>query len=446
MCKSNILIALLSLSFAQLAVADSNSAEAPDLGGNLPGASNGANADASSSSEPAPNGWLTMAPAWGAKVDRWLDLREMDFSMRYRSVFDSNNAHEYNQGQQRSIIDGKFKFDKKGKFGIVFHASTGHYFNWAYADFAGGGTQSSFATEYARATPIQRAAVDAYLTPERIAVEGASGGWAMYVRRLYLDMEPVDGIEVQYGSFDVNRGAASEITTYDNDGYISGERLLIKRPKTLFFDEASVTYAYFGDLYTPNFFARGDRLVQANYHQFLVRKRFAKRLNASFDYTWQNKSNTYREAVEAKIPELRILDFVRAEFYERQNAISFQQVVDFAPGGKGYAITVAKKNLGHRLSLEGGYAHIDPHQGVLTQSETSATFCMGVNGDSYGLGTRFFVRPTIKITRYLDVTGFYTHEIGQFTVVDQMVWNKEALNAGVNFDIKKAFFRKRQEN
>ena len=386
-----------------------------------------------------------VGPEWESAFDRWFDLREMDFSIRFRSVFDSNNAHEFNQGQQRGIIDGKFKFDRKGRYGVVVHASTGKYFNWAYADFMGGGTQKAFSTEYVRATPIQQAAVDAYLTPQRIKVEGASGGWAFYVRRLYADLEPIDGIELQYGSLDINRGAASEITTYDNDGYITGGRLLIKRPKDIFFDEASVTYAYFGALYTPNFFARVDTLNQGNYHQFLLRKKIIGRLNASFDYTWQSKANTFREAVEAKIPEVKVLDSVRAEFYERANAISFQEVVDFAPGGKGFALTFLKKNIAHRLTLEGGYAHIDPHQGVLTQSETSATFCMGINGDSYGLGTRFFVRPTIKLTPYLDITGFYTHEIGQFTVHDQIVWNKQALNAGLVFDIKKALFPKYRE-
>ena len=398
--------------------------------------------DDSTSVPPAAAPGTTIAPEWEGPFNRWVDLREMDFSIRYRSVFDSNNAHEFNQAQQRSIIDGKFKFDRQGKYGIVFHASTGRYFNWAYADFAGGGTEKAYGLEFAKATPIQQAAIEAYLTPERRLQEGASGGWSFYVRRLYLDMEPVQGIEFQYGSLDINRGAASEITTYDNDGYIAGERMLIKRPQNLFFDEASITYAYIGDLYTPNFFARGERLAHTNYHQYLVRKAIGKRLNASFDYTWQDKANTLRQAVEVKIPETRVLDSARVETYERLNAISFSEVVDFAPGGKGFAVTLAKKNIAQRFALEGGYAHIDPHQGVLTQSETSATFCMGVNGDAYGLGTRFFVRPTIKLKPYLDVFGFYTHEIGQFTVVDQIVWNKQALNAGVVFDIKKAFFPK----
>jgi hypothetical protein len=358
----------------------------------------------------------------------------MDFSLRYRGVFDSNNAHEYNQAQQRSIVDGKFKFDATGRYGIVFHASTGKYFNWAYADFMGGGNEQGLQAEYAKATPLQLAAIDAYLPGAE-----PSGGWSFYVRRLYLDLEPVHGIELQYGSLDINRGDASEITTYDNDGYITGERILIKRPKNFFFDEASITYAYFGDLYTPNFFVRGERLGQSNYHQFLVRKQIAKRIDASFDYTWQDASNTWREDARFKVPESRVVDSVRVEFYERPNEIAFRNVDDFAPGAKGFAIT-ADKEINKRLSVEGGIAEIDPHQGVLTQLESSATLCMGVNGDAYGLGKRYFVHPTIKINHYMVLTGYYTHEFGAFSVHDQIVWNKEALNAGFIFNIKDALF------
>ena len=381
-------------------------------------------------------------PAWQARFDRWIDLEDMNFALRYRSVFDSNNAHEDNQGQQRSIIDGKFKFDPQGKYSIAFHASTGKYFNWAFADFIGGGNEHALDSSRAKATPIQQAAIDAFTLNKPLAEinrQESSGGWSFYVRRAYLDLEPIHGLEFQYGSMDINRGAASEITTYDNDGYISGERILIKRPENFFFDEASVTYAYLGDLYTPNFFVRGDRLAHSDYHQFLLRKKFAKRIDSSFDYTWQNASNTLRQDAFIRIPESRVVDSVRLEFYERLNKISFSEISDFVPGAKGFSFTGDKK-FGPRLSFEGGYAHIDPHQGVLTQTENLATMCMGINGDAYGLGNRYFFRPTIKLTPYLDAFGFYTHEIGRFSVVDQVVWNKEALNAGLLFNIKKALF------
>ena len=380
-------------------------------------------------------------PTWERQFERWVNLNEMDFSLRYRSVFDSNNAHEYNQGQQRGIVDGRFKFDREGRYGIGFHASTGKYFNWAYADFMGGGNQAGFEKEFAKATPIQQVAIAAYMTPQRIAYQEASGGWSFYVRRLYADLEPVKGLVVQYGSLDIDRGAASEITTYDYDGYIAGGRVSIQKPEKFFFNEASMTSAYFGDLYVPNFFARGERLAHSNYHQFLLRKQFAGRFDASMDYTWQDASNTFREAVMVRIPESRIVDHARFEFYERANGISFRDVYDVAPGGKGWAFTLAKRRLGP-VSMEGGYAHIDQHQAVLTQSESSATLTMGVNGDSYGMGTRYFVRPTIKLTSYLDLVGYYTHEIGSFVIVDQILWNKEALNGGFVFDMKKAFFPK----
>ncbi len=122
---------------------------------------------------------------------------------------------------------------------------------------------------------------------------------------------------------------------------------------------------------------------------------------------------------------------MRVEVYERLNAISFRGVDDFAPGGKGYAVTASKKNIFHRIALDAGYAHIDEHQAVLTQLENTATLTMGVNGDSYGLGNRYFVHPTIKLTSCLEATGFYTHEIGSFSVPDQILWNKENLNAGL---------------
>lgn len=402
---------------------------------------------------PAPNSSSTAsavtpaaspAPAtsgWATSFDRWVDLNEMTFSLRYRSVFDSNNAHEYNQGQQRSIVDGKFKFDQEGKYGIVFHASTGKYFNWAYADYMGGGNQEGFEAEFAKATPIQQAAIAAYMTPSQIAYQEASGGWSFYIRRLYGDVEPVEGLELQYGSLDINRGSASEITTYDYDGYIDGGRILIKQPRRFFFDEVSLTSAYFGDLYVPNFFARGDRLEDSNYHQALLRKRFLGHFDATMDYTWQDASNTFRESVMARIPETKILDSARFEFYERANGISFRNVYDVAPGGKGWAFTLAKKNIG-RVSMEGGYAHIDQHQAVLTQSESAATLTMGVNGDAYGMGTRYFVHPVVRITPYVDLVGYYTHLIGQFVIPDQILWNREALNAGFVFDIKKALFPK----
>jgi hypothetical protein len=41
-------------------------------------------------------------------------------------------------GQQRSLVDGRFKFDPQGNYTVNVHASSGKYFNWAYSDVWGG--------------------------------------------------------------------------------------------------------------------------------------------------------------------------------------------------------------------------------------------------------------------------------------------------------------------
>ena len=385
-------------------------------------------------------------PAWRNSLDRWLQVNDLSYSMRYRSVFDSNNAHSYDQGQQRSLIDGNLKLDSEGKYGVTFHLSSGNYFNWAYADFIGGGGTNAVALTSVKFTPIQSGYLTYRFLTDPIFQKGlsSSGGWGLRMRRLYGHAEPIKGIELQYGSLDLNRGSGSEITTYDNDGYIAGERLIIRKPSYLFFDEASITYGYFGDVFTANFFERGDRLAKSNYHQFLLGKHFAKRLEASVDYTWEIGSNTIREAAAADIKESKILDRVRFESYQRFWKTFYQGSNYSVAGGNGFAVTLDKK-LTRRFSMEAGVANIDPRYTVLTQKASSSLFSFAVNGDQYGLGNRFFVRPTIALTPYLDITGFYTKAYQPLPDPILLFWNKQALNAGINLDIKKFLLPKSEK-
>ena len=101
--------------------------------------------------------------------------------MRYRGVDDSNGAHEFEQGQQRSIVDGKFKFDARGRYGIVFHASTGKYFNWAYADIAGGGNEKALNLELMKASREQAGYLGffAQLFPQELKASEQIGGMVL---------------------------------------------------------------------------------------------------------------------------------------------------------------------------------------------------------------------------------------------------------------------------
>jgi hypothetical protein len=263
--------------------------------------------------------------------------------MRYRTLTDANDVRTFDQGQQRIILGGKFKFDKEGRYTVNAHASSGYYFNWAYADTGWGNTvndairlgapgmadivamevapgviqsqvQGYINANYPGATPEQIAQLTPVLTAQFAPIvtpqvrnslysqfsniNTRTKGWNVFVRQLYFQAKPVKGLEFSYGSMGINKGVNSESTAYDDDGYVSGFRSRVMRPQDVWFDEVSVTLGYLGDIFQPNFFRRTERFKEMNYQQYLVRKKFLRgKIDVSADYTAQDGTNTIREAV-----------------------------------------------------------------------------------------------------------------------------------------------------
>ena len=90
----------------------------------------------------------------------------------------------------------------------------------------------------------------------------------VFVKQLYFTGKLRDDLELQYGGLGIVRGESTEITTYDNDGYLTGERLTYS-PKG-FVDEVTVTAGYLGDLRQPSITRRLHRLSDVNYGPLLV--------------------------------------------------------------------------------------------------------------------------------------------------------------------------------
>jgi hypothetical protein len=401
----------------------------------------------SSSSTPAVTPAASPAPAipsWETTFDRWFDLNALSYGARYRSVLDVDGARSFDQGQERFIADGKFKFDPDGRYGIGWHLSSGRYFNWAYAGFIGGG-QVGFIN-----------ATEQNMSPEQLYIMNVapfqpgffnSDGAAVYFRQAFLTAQPIKGIEVQFGGLGIDRGVNTEATSYDDDGYIDGERISIRRPKQLFFSELSFTRAYIGDSYTPNFFARGDELAISNYRQYLARKDFGKRVSASADYTYSEPQfgafylKTVREAVLANIHESKAFDTVRYEAYQRLNSGNYATGYPF-PSGHGSALTVSKNFFNH-ASVEAGYADIDLNYITNMGLDVQALILgLTVNGDQYGVGNRWFVRPTIPLTKAVSLEGNFNHLYGHGVEppVPTAIWNAQVISAGFVIDGKKLFF------
>ena len=381
-------------------------------------------------------------------TERWLDLETLSHSERYRNAFDDGGTHVFDNAQQRSLIVGSIKLDAEGRYEIGFRASSGRYFNWAFGGYTGAafdsrvGTPANITTSY---TPAEQFAIAQaiFADPDgfaEISTNLRSNGWQFYMRELYFSATPVKPVTVEFGSFGIERGFSTEITTFDEDGYLSGERIRFHDPKHLFFDEVGFTNAFFGDIGTPNLFNRGSSLKEFNYRQAFAKKQLNKRVGFSGEYTWQTSIDTLREAVVVGTKESRVVDGVRFEAYERLNATTYAGIAQSpigpiaslsVPGASGFAVA-AEKKMG-RLSGDFGYASVDGHYSVYTGGRFHEAVGFPLNGDAYGQGNRIFAHAAYKIAPGTTAFGFYTHEVGGAHIV---TLNQQGLNAGVTFDLK----------
>ena len=478
-----ISIGLLLLAFAQVASAQDQpfmlkaaaevNPEQPKEGDKTTDKKNKADAT-------TPNGDPAPQAKQEDKLSRWFELQNFTIAARYRTITDSADTRAYNQAQHREILDAKFKFDSKGKYTLNAHVSSGYYFNWAFADTGWGSTgdttagplvhdvtpylardvipgvvnstvQNILRTQYAGApasviaqlTPILTAAVTAQVTPIILKqVEAAtlvqiktinSTGWNLYTRQFYFSAKPVEGVEFQYGGLGILHGVNSEATSYDDDGYVSGGRISIKRPKNLYFDEVSVTYAYLGDIFKPNFFRRTSRLGQSNYHQFLVRKKFGTRADVSADYTFQDGVDTMREAVKVNVKESKVLDWFRFETYQRIGDNTFAGTAGVFKAGKGFGVQ-AEKTIKDKVNVGGGYTQIDHDYTSLFPA--ARPFGFALNGDKTGLGNRIFGYADYKVSPMVTLNAYVSKPIKMST--ENFFWDKNYLTIGVTFDALKA--------
>jgi hypothetical protein len=324
---------------------------------------------------PAPKPATTTAPA-----HRWYEAQAIQLDARYRLIDTSAGVRSSNHLQHRQTFKGAFKFDAPGRYTLQAGAGTGSSFTGSW-DNAGPGTGEADLT--------------------------------LGVRYLYASAVPVKGLELQVGGLGLVRGESTEITSYDNDGYIVGERVTVKQPARFYLDEISVSAGYLGDTNTPSVFERIDRLDEHNYTQLLAAKRIGARAAVSVDWTGVDGVDTWRQAVRVSTRETGVVDAIRLELYERTTG----------DGAEGFALTL-ERMLPHKLSIAGGYATIDRNYG-------------GLNGDRFNRGSRVFVDAKLPLVRDLSLNVFYGRAVG----TDYAVANKQRFDLVVGYNALKALQR-----
>ncbi len=296
-----------------------------------------------------------------ASVQRWLDVQAANVLARYRHVVSSTGVLVANHMQDSFLLRPRVKFDAKGRYALSATLQTGNNFtaSWNNVGWGTGGPRTT----------------------------------GVYLKHLYVSAAPIKGLDVSYGGLGFVRGESSEITTYDNDGYMLGGRVTIHRPEHLFLDEISVTEGYFGDPANPGISDRISKMGTVNYFDALAAKKVGKLVGLSGSYTYQDHADTLRAALSVRTPGARVVDSVRYEHYcrvERLPACGFAASLDKTP--------IAW------LNLSGGYADIDPDFG-------------GVNGDRYTRGRRVFEQVSVRVLRDFTVSAFATQAFDDEFVV-----------------------------
>ena len=314
-----------------------------------------------------------------AKAHRWFDLQAAQTETRYRFIETSAGVTAANQWQHRQSVKAGFKFDEKGNYSIQSFMGTGNSFTGGW-DPTGVGT--------------------------------GNPTWDFRVRRLYAQAIPVKGLELAVGSFDVVRGETSEVTNYDNDAFMQGYRVSLKRPHDLYLDEVSVTTGYIGDLTTINVFKRFKWMNDHNYTQVFGAKKLSKTVALSADWSELNGDDTLREGVKLGTKQFgHVIDAVRFELYQR---------VDAAKTGNGAAFTI-ERAVNKSVSVNGGLANIDKNSNAL-------------NGDRYARGKRCFLGSTLTFLPELTLSAFYTHGFDN----DFAVANNQRFDLILTYNVLKA--------
>jgi hypothetical protein len=319
------------------------------------------------------------SPAPAGPLSRWLELKTGTLGFRYKRAATSDCPWVY-QVQYQFQTRGRLKFDREGRYSAGFRLSTGNVFSFSWNSTGAGAGDPSM---------------------------------RVYLKELYFLAAPWKSLEIQFGGIGINRGESTEITSYSNNGYLVGERIIIRRPDKLFFDEISATGAYLGDQESPEVMGRFHRLSSMNYHQFLVAKRISRRFSFSADYTFQDGTETLRQGFKVYPPRVPFLDYVLFENYQR---------LDSLPAW-GWALSI-QKNLSQHLSLTGGFVDIDQDY-------------PNWNADRLGKGKRVFIAANYNFWREFSAIVF----AGKAFANDFPVINAARFDLILSYDFLRALQR-----
>jgi len=288
---------------------------------------------------------------------RWFEIQQFTVFSRYRFAENSRHVRTSSQLQYKDSFRARVNLDRQKRYTVNVGYFSGSAFNGSWNNL-GLGNNTLF------------------------------DGKNHYVKQFYGAAAPIKGLEFQYGGLYINRGESDESVTYDDDGYLVGERVSIRRPKELYLDELTVTRAAIGPMATPRLASRWGGLKRPDYTQVLGVKRFGPMVSGSLEYNRQIGADILRAAVTLHFSAKAPVSTVRYEQYRRFNLNA----------ASGFAVWADRPVTTH-ARLQGGYATVDEFYGAW-------------NADRMQSGRRVFASATIAIYGPVSGTVYVTQALG----------------------------------
>jgi hypothetical protein len=318
---------------------------------------------------------VAQTPAKEPPLRRWFEFQTFSLGARYRFVESNADRVTSNDLQYREQIRGRVNLDAHKRYTINFGTGSGNAFSSGW-DYSGAGINDADYHNH-------------------------------YFKLLYASAIPVTGLELQYGGIPIARGEATEITSFDDDGYAMGARGTIRRPKSLYLDELTVTRAKMGPINSPNIHDRWKYLDDPDYTQVLLAKRFSPQVAASLDYATQASADTVRAAISYRLKPNPVLTSVRYEQYHRFNAHE----------ASGFVIT-GERPVTKWVRLQAGVLSIDQFYG-------------NWNADRIVRGKRVYATANFPIVGPLAGQFFVTRAFH----ADYPISNRTRVDAVINYDV-----------
>jgi hypothetical protein len=205
--------------------------------------------------------------------------------------------------------------------------------------------------------------------------------WSFNLKSFFLGQKLGPHFEVQAGGVEFERGAGSEATYADNDGWLEGYRIRFSGAGHHWLpNQVVATVGYVGDFKQPNVFTRLDHMSEENYVQVLATAKLGATREVSAEFDSIQGIRYTREALHWRNPALVLVDDLAVEAITR--------ISDDASFGWSGSLF---RSLDRKGRLRSGVFYSDMPKGIFLKNGTVIL----QNGDLYSVGKR--MGPVLRV-------------------------------------------------